>query len=68
MTLGDIMTSKQWQKGIGVTWSLFYSALSRERVLRIPSVSFKATNWDGVSESPYKKVNFGPVSVLGRAR
>ena len=40
--------------------------LSRECVLRIPSVSLEATNLGGVSESPYKKV--GPVSVLGRAR
>ena len=40
--------------------------LSRKYVLRIPSLSKKATNWGGVSESPYKKV--GPVSVLGRAR
>ena len=35
--------------------------LSREYVLRIPSVSLKVTNWGGVSESPYKKV--APVSV-----
>ena len=34
--------------------------LSRECVLRIPSVSKKATNWGDVSESPYKKA--GPVS------
>ena len=40
--------------------------LSRQCVLRIHSVSKKATNWGGVSESPYKKG--GPVSVLGRAR
>ena len=40
--------------------------LSRECVLRIPSVSLKATHWGGVSESAYKKV--GPVLVLGRAR
>ena len=35
--------------------------LSREYVLRIPSVSLKATKWDGLSESPYQKR--GPVSV-----
>ena len=35
--------------------------LSREYVLRIPSVSQKATNWGGVSESSYKKD--GHVSV-----
>ena len=35
--------------------------LSREYVLRIPSVSKKATKWGGVSESLYKKG--GPVSV-----
>ena len=29
--------------------------LSRECVLRIPSVSLKATNWGDVSESPYKE-------------
>ena len=38
----------------------------RECVIRIPSVSWKATNWGGVSESPYKKI--GPKSVLGWAR
>ena len=31
-----------------------------------PSCRKKATNWGGVSKSPYKKV--GPMSVLGRAR
>ena len=30
--------------------------LSQEYVLRIPSVSSKATNWGGLSESPYKRV------------
>ena len=35
--------------------------LSRQYVLRIPIVSWKATKWSGVSESPYKKG--GPVSV-----
>ena len=35
--------------------------LSREYVLRIPSVSKKATKWGGVSKSPFKKG--GPVSV-----
>ena len=35
--------------------------LSREYVLRIPNVSYKATNLGGVSESPYKKC--GLVSV-----
>ena len=40
--------------------------LRRECVLRIPSVSLKATKLGGFSEEPCKKV--GPVSVLGRAR
>ena len=35
--------------------------LSREYVLRIPSVSKKATKWGDVLESPYKRG--GPVSV-----
>ena len=38
-----------------------FGGLSREYVIRIPSVSLKATKWGGVSESPYKKG--GPVSA-----